>query len=77
MPGLAIARLNELHDGAGRAGGNRGQLDQSLCIFQLAVFKLQLLLFQGADELLGMPALLLPTTRAPSHFRTLDLMGAA
>jgi hypothetical protein len=28
LPGPAIARLDELHDGASGTGGNRGQLDQ-------------------------------------------------
>jgi hypothetical protein len=57
MPRSAIARLDELHDGAGGAGGNRGQLDQPPGIFQLAVLQLQSRLFQGAEELFDMPAL--------------------
>ncbi len=69
LPGPAIARLDELHDGASGTGGNRGQLDQPPGVFQLAVFQLQTLLFQGAEELLDMPALPVPANHAPGHRR--------
>ena len=46
LPGPTVARLDELHDGAGSSGGNRSQLDQPPGIFQLAVLQLQSLLFR-------------------------------
>jgi hypothetical protein len=75
LPGPAIARLDELHDGASGTGSNRGQLDQPPGVFQLAIFQLQALLFQGAEELLDMPVLPVPANHAQGHRRILDAMG--
>jgi hypothetical protein len=75
LPRPAIARLDELHDGASGTGGSRGQLDQPPGVFQLAVFQLQALLFQSAEELLDMPALPVAANHAPGHRRIFDATG--
>src|SRR3979409_2288746 len=65
----AIARLQELDGDDRRLGGDRDQLEEPVGGGDLAVFELEALRLEDAEELLDQPASLVPFDDAPGVFR--------
>src|SRR6266850_328067 len=64
----AIARLQELEGDDRRLGGDRDQLEEPVRGGDLAVFELEALCLEDAEELLDQPAPLVPFDDAPGFF---------
>src|SRR5260370_40951914 len=64
----AIARLQELERNDRRLGGDRDQLEEPVGGGDLAVFELEALRLEDAEELLDQPAPLVPFDDAPGLF---------
>src|ERR1700736_5416955 len=64
----AIARLQQLDGDDRRLGRNRDQLEEAVGGSDLAVFELEALGLEDAEELLDQPATLVPFDDAPSLF---------
>src|ERR1700726_1340305 len=63
---VAITCLGELQDDDGGAGSDGDELEQTVGGVELAVFDLQALLLEGAEELLDHPAHSVPVDDLPS-----------
>src|SRR6185369_10233430 len=74
LDALTVTRLDELHDQCGGMSCDGGELEQALCGFDLAVFEVQTLLLEGAEQLLDGPAPLVPINDLPCFGRALNLV---